>query len=105
MRVYCVNGKQYLFPQMLASWSGKQNGYDVDETVITFGGLNFCIKKTIGRSAPVWRFFSKRIAGQRICHQMISENEARAWVKEHLPADLCEECLNGWPFKKEVQND
>lgn len=105
MREYCVNGKQYLFPQVLASWSGKQNGYDVYETLITFGGLNFCIKKTVERPAPVWKSFSKRVAGQRICHQMISVNEARAWVKEYLPADLCEECLNDWPFKKEDQND
>ena len=107
MRVYCVNGKQYLFPQTVAYWLMKKKDRIVEETLISAvgDGGSFILKRTVGRLTPVWKILSPRVTSQRISHRVITEDEAKAWIKEHLPADLCRECFNDWPFRKEDQND
>ena len=106
-RVYCANGRQYLYPQVIAYWSANRKGCFLEETLISVlgdGGV-FLLKRTTGYSTPLWKILSPRVTRQRTQHQEISESEAKAWLKAHLPTVLYEECLNDWPFKKEDQND
>ena len=106
-RVYCANGKQYLYPQVIAGWSANRKGCFLEETLISVLGADgdFLLKRTMGYSTPVWKIFSPRVTRQRTQHQAITESEAKAWLEAHLPENLAEECLNDWPFKKEGDNN
>ena len=37
-RVYCANGKQYLYPQVIAYWSANRKGCFLEETLISVLG-------------------------------------------------------------------
>ena len=54
MRVFCANGKQYLYPQVIATCSMKWNGHTIEETLFSAigGDVRFIMEKKVGVKTP-----------------------------------------------------
>ena len=107
MRVFCANGKQYLYPQVIATCSMKWNGHTIEETLFSAigGDVRFIMEKKVGVKTPFWKIFSPRVSSQRTYYRDITEDEAKTWLKKSLSTELCNECLKDYPFTEEEQND